>query len=218
MKKATLAVEKRAQKGKNYARQLRREGKIPAVLYGKGEEPIPLALKHQDLSVALHGPDSRNTLLSLRFAEDNQEVLSLAKEIQFDPVKGNVLHLDFQQIHLGEAIHTQVPIHLVGTSVGVKLGGVLEHLLRELDIECFPMEIPEYIEVDISQLNIGDSIHVSDLKISESIRVLSDPSRTVALVAAPTVEKAPVVEEGAEVAEGAEGEAGAEDSRKEKEE
>lgn len=210
MKRANLVAERRPKKGKNAARQLRREKKIPAILYGRGTEPVPLAVGYQDFTSALHGEESRNTLFNLRITNgEEQEILSLPKEIQFHPVDGTVMHVDFQQIHVDETIHTQVPIHLVGSPPGVKEGGILEHLLRELDVECLPLEIPDRIEVDVSALGIGDSLHVSDLKPVASIRVLSDAQRTVALVAAPTVEKAPVVEvaeeapvEGEEKAEG----------------
>lgn len=195
MKKANLVVEKREKKGKNAARQLRREKKIPAVLYGRGTEPVPLAVDYQNFTAILHGQESRNTLLNLRITDgDEREVLSLPKEIQIDPIEGTVMHVDFQQIHLDESIHTQVPIHVVGSPPGVKAGGVLEHLMRELDIECLPMEIPEYVEADISLLGIGDSLHVSDLKAVGDFRVLSDEHRTVVLVAAPTIEKVPEVE------------------------
>ena len=209
MKRADLVAEKRQKRGKNAARQLRREKKIPAILYGRGTEPVPLAVDYQDFTAILHGQESRNTLFNLRITDgEEQEVLSLPKDIQFHPIEGTVIHVDFQHIHLDESIHTQVPIHVVGSSPGVKEGGVLEHLMRELDIECLPLEIPEYIEVDISPLGIGDSLHVSDLKVAGNYRVLSDAHRTVVLVAAPTVEKAPaaeVVEE--EAVEGEEKEA-----------
>ncbi len=210
MKKANLVAEKRQQKGKNAARQLRREKKIPAVLYGRGSTPVPLAVKYQDFAAALHGQESRNTLLSLRIAgAEEQEILSLPKEIQIDPIEGTVLHVDFQQIHLDEAIHTKVPIRIVGASPGVKAGGVLEHLMRELDIECLPMAIPSCVEADISVLDIGDALHVSDLNVEGDFRVVSDLQRTVVLVAAPTVEKAPEVEAvEEEAAEGEEKEAG----------
>ena len=207
MKTADLAAERRLTRGKNAARQLRVTGKIPAVFYGQGSESIALAVKYQDLVSILHGQESRNTLLNLRIDSGSEEpLLSLPKDIQFDPVEGNIIHMDFQQVHLDRPINTQVPIHLVGSSPGVAQGGVLEHLRRELDIECLPMDIPDFFEVDISTMEIGDSVHVSDLNLSEKIRILSDAHQTIILVAAPTVEKVAeeVEPEEGELAEGEE--------------
>jgi len=203
VKKAELAVERRRKTGKNAARELRRQQKIPAVLYGRGTEPIPLAVDYQNFTAILHGQESRNTLFKLRISgEEKEEVLSLPKALQFHPVEGTVIHVDFQQIHLDERIHTQIPIHIVGSSPGVKAGGILEHLTRALDVECLPMEIPEFVEVDISGLQVGDSLHVGDLKVADNIRILRDSHQTVVLVAAPAVEKEPTPEEvEAEIAE-----------------
>jgi len=192
VRKADLPAVKRADRGKNAARRLRREGMIPAVLYGKGAEPLPLSVEKKAFAAIMHGQEGHNALLSMKITgQENLELLSMPKEIQFDPLSGSIVHVDFQQVHLDEAISTAVPVHLTGASAGVKLGGVLEHLCREIEIECLPMDVPASIEIDISGLQIGDSIHVSDLRVSDKVRILDDPSTTVALVAAPTVEKAP---------------------------
>ncbi len=192
MRKADLPVVKRADRGKNAARRLRREGMIPAVLYGKGAQPLPLSVDKKAFAAIMHGQEGHNALLNMKIAgQENEEILSMPKEIQFDPLAGGVVHVDFQQVHLDQAITTMVPVHLMGTAVGIKSGGVLEHLCREIEIECLPMDVPASIEIDISGLQIGDSIHVSDLRVSGEVRILDDSSTTVALVAAPTVEKAP---------------------------
>lgn len=200
MEKAKIAVERRSETGKNVARSMRRKGKVPAILYGKGAKPIPITMDYGEFTAILHGQESRNMLLNMHITGDNeQELLALPKDIQFDPLNGQIIHVDFQQVHMDETIHTTIPIHLVGTSPGVKQGGVMEHLMRELEIECLPMEIPPFIENDISQMEIGDSFHVRDLKVGENIRILSDPERTIALVAAPTVDRS-AEEEAAEEA------------------
>ncbi len=192
MRKADLPVVKRADRGKNAARRLRREGMIPAVLYGKGTEPLPLSVDKKAFAAIMHGQEGHNALLNMKIAgQENEEILSMPKEIQFDPLAGGIVHVDFQQVHLDQAITTMVPVRLMGTAIGVKSGGVLEHLCREIEIECLPMDVPASIEIDISNLQIGDSVHVSDLKVSDKVRILDDSSTTVALVAAPTLEKAP---------------------------
>lgn len=209
MNRTDLSVMKRDNKGKNYARRLRREGKIPAVLYGRGNEPIPLAVYRNDLISILHGQEGHNTLLNMKFSDGaGQETLSMPKEIQMDTLSGEIVHVDFLQIHLDEVVTTEVPIHIVGSSPGVKAGGVLEFLLRELHIECLPMDIPSYVEVDVSGLQVGDSLQVSDIKVADNIRVLSDEHTAVVLIASPTIEKEPeeVEAEAAEAAEGAEAE------------
>lgn len=210
MKKANITVEKRTESGKGVARRLRRAGRIPAVLYGRGSEPLALSVDQKEFVNILHGQESRNTLISIQMANGgDEEILSLPKEIQFDPVRGDVIHVDFQMIHLNEPIHTQVPLHLTGSSPGVKKGGVLEHLMREIDVACLPMDIPDHIEVDISGMEVGDSLNVSQLQVSEKFKILSDGNRTLVLVAAPTVEQVP--EEEVAAAEG-EAEPGAEET------
>jgi len=198
MKKAELVVERRTEKGKNVARRIRAAGNIPAVLYGKGSEPIPMTVGYKDLAAILHGEESHNTLITMKFKgekDSEKELIGLPKEILFDPLMGTVMHIDFQQVHHGVKLQTEVPIHLMGTPHGVKTGGVLEHLLRAVDIRCFPKDIPDYIEVDVTQLEVGSSVHVSDLITQEDVEILNDPEQAVALVAAPTIEKEPVAEE-----------------------
>jgi large subunit ribosomal protein L25 len=219
VRREDLAVERRQGRGKNFARQIRREGKVPAVLYGKDAEPIVLSVQTRDLVSVLHGQESHNMLLNMKVAgEETGELLSMPKDIQFDPVDGHIVHVDFQQIHLNQTIRTEIPVHLSGTAQGVKEGGILEHILREIEIECLPMDIPEYVEIDISAMTIGDSVHVSDLDImqNDKIEVLIESDRSVATVVAPRLEEEEEAaeEEGegegegeeAEAEEGAEGE------------
>ena len=123
MKRADLSVEKRDQYGKSKSRQLRIKGLIPAVLYGKGIQPIPLKVKYQDLVALLHGQEGHNMILNMRFTDGiDTEILSIPKDIQFDPIHGKIIHVDFLQIRLDKSIHTQIPVRLVGSSVGVRVG------------------------------------------------------------------------------------------------
>lgn len=225
MRREDLAVERRQGRGKNFARQIRREGKVPAVLYGKDAEPIVLSVQTRDLVSVLHGQESHNMLLNMKVAgEETGELLSMPKDIQFDPVDGHIVHVDFQQIHLNQTIRTEIPVHLSGTAQGVKEGGILEHILREIEIECLPMDIPEYVEIDISAMTIGDSVHVSDLDImqNDKIEVLIESDRSVATVVAPRLEEeeeaAEEEAEGEGEGEEAEAEEGAEGEEEEEKE
>ncbi|MCM8765537.1 MAG: 50S ribosomal protein L25 [Candidatus Omnitrophica bacterium] len=197
MEEVGLLGKVRETKGKQVNR-LRKEGWVPAVVYKKGEESLPLQLPRKDLEKILHTSLGGNILISLKIEKESpsqkgksQEVKTvIIKEIQRDPLTEELLHIDFQQISLTEKIMVNVPLAIVGEAVGVKRdGGILEHLLWELPIECLPTAIPEKIEVDVSQLEIGQSIYVKDLKIPEGIRVLAPPEQTVIMVEMPKVEK-----------------------------
>ncbi|MFH1737689.1 MAG: 50S ribosomal protein L25 [bacterium] len=205
MQRADLHVEPRTKTGKGAARSLRRAGRIPAVVYGGDEPPQPVDLDGRDLWQMLHAAKGEHVLVNLSLGEGGEAAtLTLLKEMQHDPLHGNVEHVDFQRVSADRAIYTTIPIRTVGSSAGVREGGILEHLLRELNVECLPLEIPDGIEVDVSEMTIGQSVHVSDLTVPDGIRVLASPESVVVLVAAPT--KVVEVAEAAVVAEGEEGE------------
>jgi large subunit ribosomal protein L25 len=194
-----LKGERRTGVGKGVARKLRQTGSIPAVYYGRGEDPIVLTVGLKDLQDVIERADGSNVIVDLKVDGDGAgDRKALIREIQRDPVGGNILHLDLQHISLTERIVVEVPIVLVGTAVGVKDGGgILEHLLREVEVECLPTDIPSKLEVDVSALNIGDSLHVSDLK-AERVEILTEAERAIATVVPPTVlEEAKPAEEGA---------------------
>ncbi|TMQ64680.1 MAG: 50S ribosomal protein L25 [Candidatus Eisenbacteria bacterium] len=186
----TLALkgERRSDVGKGVARKLRMTGRIPAVYYGRGEEPIPLVVSLKELEELIHSAEGSNVIVDLRVGGDSSpERKALIREIQRDPVGGTILHLDLQHISLTERIIVEVPIVLLGTPTGVKDGGgILEHLLREVEVECLPTDIPSRLEVDVSGLNIGDSLHVSDLK-ADRITIKTDATRAIAAVVPPTI-------------------------------
>ena len=194
-----LQGERRSGVGKGVARKLRQAGRIPAVYYGRGEDPIVLAVGLKDLQEVIEKADGSNVIVDLKVDGDGTgDRKALIREIQRDPVGGHILHLDLQHISLTERIVVEVPIVLTGTPTGVKDGGgILEHLLREVEVECLPTDIPSKLEVDVSALNIGDSLHVSDLK-ADRVEIRTEADRAIATVVPPTVlEEAKPAEEGA---------------------
>jgi large subunit ribosomal protein L25 len=207
MAEVKLQAESRDVVGKGAARKIRAAGKVPAVLYGPALEPLRLAVDAKELWHALHTDAGTNVLINL--AVDGETYLTMPREVQRDIVRGSLLHVDFLRIRRDVAIHVEVPIHLVGESAGVKEGGVIEHHLWELRVECLPSDVPESIEADVSRLGIGDSLHVSDLKPPPGCTVLTPTEETVVSVVPPPVLEVPeeVAPEEAEAveAEAAEG-------------
>ena len=207
MELQNLTVETRDSKGKGPARQTRATGRVPAVVYGGDAEPLSVTINLRDFEKLLHGRFGSHAVVQLDVAgkpECNSP--ALLKSVQRHPLKGFVLHADFLRIRLDQRIETVVPIELTGQPIGVVSGGVLEHQLRELEVECLALDVPEKILVDVSGLQINDTVHVSELAIPEGITVLSDPDRPVASVIVPRAltEAAPAEAEGAEGAEGEE--------------
>jgi len=203
LKEINLEVKTRERKGKEQTKKLRKNGIIPAVVYGAGEEALALEVNSKDLRALLKATRGENVIINLNIDEGKDKSKKvLIREVQRDPVWDNILHVDFQHISLTEKITIKVPIHLVGLSTGVKNeGGILEHILRELEVKCLATEIPQHVEVNVTELGIGDAIHVKDLKL-EGLEVLTDPNRSIVTVVPPTVFKEPevaaVVEEGKE--------------------
>jgi large subunit ribosomal protein L25 len=215
MAQSTLFVTKRKGVGKSAAKKIRKGGNIPAILYGRETEPIPLIVNPIDLKKALSTEAGENTLLELHIKDDGQEItkLALLRDVQFNYLTSEPIHFDFQEVLMKEKITVKVPVRITGKAPGVKEGGILEEILREIEIECLPVDIPNFIEVDVSGLGIGDSIHISDLAISEGITILHDLDETIVTILSPTVEEA--VAEAAPAAEEAAAQAGAEPTAKE---
>ena len=188
--------------GKGAARTLRSKGEIPAVIYGHGREPLPLSLNARDLDKLLGHIQAESTVIEVTVGSTTAK--TLIREIQRHPIRRQILHVDFQALVAGEKVTVNIPIVLVGIPEGVRLeGGVLDQTLRELEIEVDPSNIPDHFELDVTNMVIGDSVHISDLKVPEGVEVLDDPETSVAVVAAPRA----VIEETAavEAVEGAEG-------------
>jgi large subunit ribosomal protein L25 len=195
MKEVLLKANLRERVGKEYAKKLRKNGLIPAVVYGQKTDTLPLEIESKAFHTLLREGLGENVLVTLvTEGKKNGERKVLIREIQRDPVKGHIVHVDFHEVSLTKKLSLQVPIHLVGSPEGVKEGGILQHTLRELEVQCLPTAIPEKVEVDVSHLKIGDTIHVSDLK-TEGLEILSDPQSSVVSVVPPTVFKEPEVAE-----------------------
>ncbi len=186
----TVAFNARSRKetGKGVARSLRRQALIPAVFYGPELDPVPLALRSRELARLISTAAGENILIDLNIedGESTQSHRAMIKEIQVDPVKQTILHVDFYAISMDKKISLEVPITLTGTAVGVSEGGILQQVRRTLEISCLPDRIPEALEIDVSNLAIGDSLHVSDLEIPEGIEVLAEERLTVVTVVPPT--------------------------------
>jgi len=185
--------------GKGFARKARAAGQIPGVVYGHGETPVAVAVDAKDFEAAMRGHKGANPVVNL--SVPGGDVTALVRDVQLDPVSRTIIHLDFQHISLTEQIEVEVPVHFVGTPVGVKDGGgILEHLARALKVRCLPTSIPSSIDVDVTALNIGQNLHVRDLTAS-GYEIVTDGDVTVAAVVAPLVEEAPAAAvEGAEAA------------------
>lgn len=195
MATATLNATARTDVGKGAARKLRASLRIPGVVYGHHREATPLALDARELEKLLGSIAAGTTVVELNLGGRTSK--TLIREIQRHPYKRQVLHIDFQELVAGEKITVNVPIHLVGTAAGVKDGGIVEEVMREVSVEVDPANIPSHFEIDISHLGINDSVHVSDIKVPEGVELLEDVEATVAVVAPPrAVEEAPAPAEG----------------------
>ena len=185
MHREELAAQRRDKSGKGVARTLRREGKIPGVVYSRGKAQSLILSPGDVKRILKHG---ENALITLNVAgeESKDPRVAILREIERDPISGEILHADLFEISMNEPIRVRIPVHLIGaTPAGLKEGGVLQHILREIEIECLPAMIPEEVGVDASSLGIGDSIHVGDLRLPEGIRILEDGGQIVVSVAAP---------------------------------
>jgi large subunit ribosomal protein L25 len=198
-----LDATRREADGKGAARRLRAAGKVPAVVYGRGLEPVSVAVDSRDLYHVLHTEAGTNVLIELRVGRERH--LTMPREIQRDHIKGRFIHVDFLEVRRDVKITVDVPVELVGESHGVKEGGVVEHHLWDIKLECLPGDVPERIEVDISRLGIGDSIRVADLTAPGDTTIVSDPDSPVVAVMPPPILRLEEEEE-EELVEAVEGE------------
>src|SRR5712691_940687 len=197
----SLAASPRDKTGKGAARQARFQKQVPAVIYGHRRETQPLVVDALALEKALTGIDPESTVIELTVA--GNKTRALIREIQRHPIRPDILHVDFYEIHADEKVTLSVPVHLVGAPDGVRnAGGVLDQVTREVEIEVLPEQIPDRVELDVSALKIGDSLHVTDLKIPNAV-ILTAADATIATVVPPRAEEvaAPVAETATEVAE-----------------
>lgn len=193
MEKVSLKAEKRTEMGKGGARNLRRQGILPAVIYGGGKPSIPVKVQKKEMAKLIASGMGEHALINIELGNGEtgtEEYPVLIKDYQVDPVTDELLHVDFMEVSLKKKIRITTPIVITKEPAGIKKGGILEHHLREVEIECLPTQIPEGIEVDASFIEIGHSLHVSDLKPPEGIRIVTDPHKVILSVTAPVVEEA----------------------------
>jgi len=206
MERPVLTAEIREGVGKEKAKKLRAKGLIPAIFYGPRSQTIPLVIDSKELVKALQTEAGENVLIDLDIRKGTQSdrKVVMLKDIQIDPLQRITLHTDFYEVAMDEMVIVEVPVHLMGKPEGTKMGGILEQVRRVIQIQCFPGDIPKSIDIDVSPLKIGDSIHVQDINV-EKAKIISDTNFTIATVVPPVVEEEKVVEAVApEAAEGVE--------------
>ncbi len=210
MDEVTLVAEVRRGTGKSVARKVRREGKVPAIVYGLGTDATPVSVPGRELQHILHGPGGVNTLINLDMTGTSE--LVLVRQIQRHPVRHNLVHVDLIRVSRDVAIAAEVPIHLIGEPEGVRDGGLLEQLIFTLSVEAKPADIPQNIQIDVSALTIGDHLSVADLVLPPGVTSTQEPEEQVAHVSQPRGLALPEEEEAAAAAAAAEaeGEEGAE--------
>ena len=188
MAEIVVAAQSRAETGKNVNRRLRTKGLIPGILYGTRKDTVPVAVSPKEIVSILRSKSGENTLFDLDLGGAKRKVI--LKEFQVEPLKGQLLHADFYEVALDKTLEVKVHIELTGAPVGVKVqGGVLDFVTRELEIECLPTDIPEKVEVDVSGLELGKHLRVSDLKVPEKVKVLTELDLVVVHVVAPRAEE-----------------------------
>ncbi|MGH2629552.1 MAG: 50S ribosomal protein L25 [Actinomycetota bacterium] len=180
-----LTAERRSDAGKGVARKLRAAGKIPAVLYGQGVDTTPLTVDSRDLTHLLHGSAGSNVLVDL--VVDGEEHLAIPREIQRDHIRSRFVHVDFLAVSRTQTITVSVPVHETGDAAGVKEGGVVEHHLREVQIECLPQDVPDELVIDITHVELGEMVHVSDLEAPAGVTILTNPEDAILSVITPAL-------------------------------
>jgi len=204
-KQVKLKVEPRMSVGRSAVRKLKARGVIPAIIYGGKDKPQPLQVSARDINAMMSHASGENVLVELEVAGEKSNRTALVQEVQHSPVSGDILHIDFHAISMDETIQAEVPLEPTGIPNGVKnFGGLLEQSLRMLTIECLPRDLPDRITVDVSQLNIGDSIHVRQIQLPSGVTSKVPPDLTAFSVLAPTVEEEPAVAEAEAAAAGPE--------------
>lgn len=193
---ATLKAQPRQDTGKNVTRKMRAAGRIPAVVYGHGEETRMLSVDAHEVELLFKRVHWENTIIEIDIEGERAPVRTLIREVQSHAHKPFIFHVDFQQIHAGEMLHVEVPVRLIGTAPGVRAGGVLMHQITDLQIRCTPDRIPEFIEVDVSGLQINEAIHLRDITLPEGVEAEIDADQTICAVTPPTVSAAATPAEG----------------------
>jgi large subunit ribosomal protein L25 len=186
-----IHVDARDPGGKQKARRLRRSGKIPGILYGPKTQAIALEFNKKEFSSRVAGLEGSHLVRLKSSAAPLVDKVALVKEMQYHPITGEVVHADLYEVDLSAKIRVNVPLHFVGKASGVVRGGILQPIVREIEVECLPLDIPEFFNVEVSHLDIGDSVHIEDLSIPEGIKAIYESNLALVAVVPPTVEEAP---------------------------
>jgi large subunit ribosomal protein L25 len=191
MAETLVATPRTGKFNKNHARRVRVAGQIPAVVYGAGQEPVAVVVDPKAVTRILHSESGHNTIFDLNVENAGGVIKAMIVDWQNEPIKGKLLHIDIKRIAMDKPMRVSVPIHLVGTPVGVKSqGGILDHVLREIEVECLPADIPSHLDVDVTGLALNGAIHVSDLPHAGTLKFLAEENATVAHVTAVKAEAA----------------------------
>jgi large subunit ribosomal protein L25 len=192
MEEITLSVEARNDRGKGAARRLRRSGKVPAVFYGPKSTATPIAVDRKDFAAHVANLEGSHLIRFQSPAADLQQRVALVREVQTHPVDGGILHVDFYEVDLTQRLQVTVPLHFVGKAKGVADGGILQPIVREMEVECLPSDIPQYIEVDVTALEIHDAVHLADVQMPPNVTAVFETNEAVVSVLPPTVEEVKV--------------------------
>lgn len=196
-KQVKLSAQTRPHAGRSAVKKIKAQGAVPAIIYGGKEEPQSLQVSSREINTLLSHAVGENILVDLEINDAGKTVnrLALIQEIQHAPLGGAVLHIDFHAVSQNEILHANIPVETIGEAAGVRsYGGILEQNMRSIEVACLPKDLPEIIRVDVSNLNIGDSIHIKHIMLPEGVTATADPELTVFHVAAPVVEEVKAVE------------------------
>ena len=192
MQNKQLNIELRSKTGKGISRQLRSADMVPGVVYGKGMDPIAVSIKHRELRAATAGEGGQNNLITLVGGGSLDQSMAIIVDLQRDPLKGTYRHVDLHRVNMTEKLRVTVPVVLKGTAIGVKEGGLLDLSHHELHVECLPGNIPDHIEIDVTNLAVTHSIHVHEIPVPDGVKILDNPNSAVVSILGRLKEEAPV--------------------------
>lgn len=192
MDEITLSVEAREDRGKGAARRLRRAGKVPGVFYGPKSNAMPIAVDRRDFAAHVANLEGSHLIRFESPAADLQRRVALVREVQHHPVNGGILHVDFYEVDLTRRLTVTVPLHFVGRAKGLADGGILQPILREMEVECLPTDIPQFIEIDVTALAIHDAVHLAEVAMPANVTAVFESNEAVVTVLPPTVEEVKV--------------------------
>jgi large subunit ribosomal protein L25 len=191
MQQKQMSIELRSKTGKGISRQLRKADMVPGVVYGKGMDPMAVSIKYRELQAAMAGEGGQNNLITLVGGGNLDQTMAIIADLQRDAVKGTFKHVDLHKVNMSEKLRITVPVVLKGTAAGVKEGGLLDFAHHVLHVECLPGNIPDHLEINITNLKIAQSIHVNEMQLPEGVKVLDNPKTPVVSILGRAKEEAP---------------------------